>query len=373
MNAAPTRPAGFHPPVLAADAVTKQFAKGDEAIVALRELSVTVAEGSFVTILGRSGCGKSTLLNMLAGLTAPSTGEIRYRDARLTGPNTQIGYLTQHDTLMPWRDVLRNVEMPLEIRGVDAAKRRAVATDLVQRVGLAGFEKHYPRELSGGMRRRAGLARMLAGSPETLLMDEPFGALDAQLRRDLRHGADVPPGQRPGEEGADVRGGAGRPAGGVGERQHQAPGCGLRQHDLAADTAASRGRSHQLYDRAAADPLAEHRDQRLGHARDQARHDVVRVRAGERGVLDAERDAGGGRGRGPATDPPPAGREPDELHDRDLARPLAVDVDDGVGERRDHVGFPARQVGLTGVHDQVGHNVLQSTTEAFVFKATDES
>jgi NitT/TauT family transport system ATP-binding protein len=172
--------------VLAADAVTKQFAKGDEAIVALRELSVSIAEGSFVTILGRSGCGKSTLLNMLAGLIPPSSGEIRYRDGRLGGPHTQIGYLTQHDTLMPWRDVLRNVEMPLEIRGVEKAERRRVATELVERVGLSGFEKHYPRELSGGMRRRAGLARMYAGDPETLLMDEPFGALDAQLRTELQ-------------------------------------------------------------------------------------------------------------------------------------------------------------------------------------------
>jgi NitT/TauT family transport system ATP-binding protein len=172
--------------LLTADAVTKQFAKGDEAIVALRELSVDIAEGSFVTMLGRSGCGKSTLLNMLAGLTSPSAGEIRYRDSPLTGPDTHIGYLTQHDTLMPWRDVLRNVEMPLEIQGVDRAERRDVATDLVQRVGLAGFEKHYPRELSGGMRRRASLARMLAGDPETLLMDEPFGALDAQLRMELQ-------------------------------------------------------------------------------------------------------------------------------------------------------------------------------------------
>ncbi|GAA5123858.1 ABC transporter ATP-binding protein [Pseudonocardia adelaidensis] len=172
--------------MLAADAVTKRFAKGDSAIVALRELSLDIAEGSFVTVVGRSGCGKSTLLNMLAGLTPPSAGEIRYRDHRLSGPDTQIGYLTQHDTLMPWRDVLRNVEMPLEIRGVASAERRSVATELVQRVGLGGFEKHYPRELSGGMRRRAGLARMLAGSPETLLMDEPFGALDAQLRTELQ-------------------------------------------------------------------------------------------------------------------------------------------------------------------------------------------
>ncbi|WP_236790188.1 ABC transporter ATP-binding protein [Amycolatopsis sp. GM8] len=172
--------------VLAADAVTKQFAKGDTATVALREFSVTIEEGSFVTLLGRSGCGKSTLLNMLAGLTVPTTGEIRYRDRRLGGPDTNIGYLTQHDTLMPWRDVRRNVEMPLEIRGVPAKQRKPVAEDLIRRVGLDGFEKHYPRELSGGMRRRASLARMLAGAPETLLMDEPFGALDAQLRMELQ-------------------------------------------------------------------------------------------------------------------------------------------------------------------------------------------
>jgi NitT/TauT family transport system ATP-binding protein len=172
--------------VLTADAVTKQFAKDDEAIVALRELTVTIEDGSFVSVLGRSGCGKSTLLNMLAGLTAPSAGEIRYRGRKLTGPDTQIGYLTQHDTLMPWRDVQRNVEMPLEIRGVSRDKRKEAAADLVQRVGLAGFERHYPRELSGGMRRRASLARLLAGEPETLLMDEPFGALDAQLRLELQ-------------------------------------------------------------------------------------------------------------------------------------------------------------------------------------------
>lgn len=184
---APTRPAGFHPPVvLATESVTKQFVKGDAAIVALRELTVSVDQGSLVTVLGRSGCGKSTLLNMLAGLTPPTSGQVRYRDRPLTGPDTQIGYLTQHDTLMPWRDVLRNVEMPLEIRGIDSAVRRKTASDLVRRVGLAGFERHYPRELSGGMRRRASLARMLAGDPETLLMDEPFGALDAQLRAELQ-------------------------------------------------------------------------------------------------------------------------------------------------------------------------------------------
>jgi len=173
-------------PVLQTEGLTKQFAKDDVAVVALRDFSLDIKEGSFVTVLGRSGCGKSTMLNLLAGLIEPTTGAVRYRDHALAGPHVEIGYLTQSDTLMPWRDVQRNVEMPMEIRGVASAKRRALAGDLIRRVGLAGFEKHYPRELSGGMRRRASLARMLAGTPETLLMDEPFGALDAQLRTELQ-------------------------------------------------------------------------------------------------------------------------------------------------------------------------------------------
>jgi NitT/TauT family transport system ATP-binding protein len=172
--------------VLQVAGLTKQFAKDDVAIVALRDFSLDVEEGSFVTVLGRSGCGKSTMLNLLAGLAEPTTGTVRYRDQTLAGPHLEIGYLTQSDTLMPWRDVQRNVEMPLEIQGVATSKRRELAGDLIQRVGLAGFEKHYPRELSGGMRRRASLARMLAGKPSTLLMDEPFGALDAQLRVELQ-------------------------------------------------------------------------------------------------------------------------------------------------------------------------------------------
>ncbi|HEX6355923.1 ABC transporter ATP-binding protein [Actinophytocola sp.] len=172
--------------VLQVDGLTKHFAKDDTAVVALRDFSLDIAEGSFVTVLGRSGCGKSTMLNLLAGLAEPTTGTVRYRDHPLTGPHTEIGYLTQSDTLMPWRDVQRNVEMPLEISGIAAKERRARAAELIRRVGLAGFEKHYPRELSGGMRRRASLARMLAGTPSTLLMDEPFGALDAQLRTELQ-------------------------------------------------------------------------------------------------------------------------------------------------------------------------------------------
>ncbi|NNN31358.1 ABC transporter ATP-binding protein [Streptomyces sp. S3(2020)] len=166
--------------------LSKQFVKGDLGIVALRDLSLEIEEGAFVTVLGRSGCGKSTMLNMMSGLIPPSSGEVRFRDQKMAGPRTEVGYLTQSDTLMPWRDVSRNVEMPMEIRGVPAKERRERATDLIRRVGLTGFERHYPRELSGGMRRRASLARMLASGPEVLLLDEPFGALDAQLRSVLQ-------------------------------------------------------------------------------------------------------------------------------------------------------------------------------------------
>lgn len=166
--------------------LAKHFRKDDREIVALRDVDLRVEPASFVTILGRSGCGKSTLLNLLAGLTAPTRGTVRYRGSEIKGPRPELGYLTQSDTLMPWRDVRRNVEMPLEIRGVPARERRRVARELIDKVGLAGFERHYPRELSGGMRRRAGLARLLCGDPETLLLDEPFAALDAQLRADLQ-------------------------------------------------------------------------------------------------------------------------------------------------------------------------------------------
>jgi NitT/TauT family transport system ATP-binding protein len=166
--------------------VHKRFRKENQELVALRGANLTVEEGSFLVLLGRSGCGKSTLLNLLAGLTPVTAGEIRYRGEPVAGPLTRVGYLTQQDTLMPWRDVLRNIAMPQEIRGVDEPTRMAQARQLVEQVGLAGFERHYPRELSGGMRRRVSIARMLCGGPETLLLDEPFGALDAQLRGDLQ-------------------------------------------------------------------------------------------------------------------------------------------------------------------------------------------
>ncbi|WP_405923133.1 ABC transporter ATP-binding protein [Streptomyces sp. NBC_00035] len=172
--------------VLEVRELNKQFVKDDMGIVALRDLSLGIEEGCFITVLGRSGCGKSTMLNVMSGLMSPTSGVVTFRDEPVSGPRTEVGYMTQSDTLMPWRDVRRNIEMPLEIKGVEAKARRERATDLIERVGLTGFERHYPRELSGGMRRRASLARMLAGDPEVLLLDEPFGALDAQLRSVLQ-------------------------------------------------------------------------------------------------------------------------------------------------------------------------------------------
>lgn len=173
-------------PVLQITGLSKHFRKNDTEIVALRDFDLTVEAGSFVTILGRSGCGKSTLLNLAAGLTMPTAGHISYQGEPVTGPRKDLGYLTQSDTLMPWRDVLRNVEMPLELRGVPKQQRRRRAESLIEVVGLSGFGHHYPRELSGGMRRRASLARMLSAEPDTLLLDEPFGALDAQLRAEMQ-------------------------------------------------------------------------------------------------------------------------------------------------------------------------------------------
>ena len=173
-------------PVLQTRDLGKSFLKDDRYIVALRGFDLIVEQGSFVCVLGRSGCGKSTLLNLMAGLSRPSEGDVSYRGTPVMRPNPAVGYLTQSDTLMPWRDVRRNVEMPLEIRGAGGSDRRGRAERLIEAVGLRGFEKHYPRELSGGMRRRASLARMLAGEPDTLLLDEPFGALDAHLRAEMQ-------------------------------------------------------------------------------------------------------------------------------------------------------------------------------------------
>ena len=165
----------------------KSFARGEAEVVALADVNLEVESGSFVTIVGPSGCGKSTMLNIVAGLLSPSSGTVYYKGQVVDGPRPELGYLTQKDTLMPWREIVRNVEMPLEVRGIEKSARRRRARELIETVGLDGFDRHYPHELSGGMLRRASLARLLCADPETLLMDEPFGALDAQLRLELQN------------------------------------------------------------------------------------------------------------------------------------------------------------------------------------------
>jgi NitT/TauT family transport system ATP-binding protein len=164
--------------------VSKSFTARGKVMPALDPIDISVAEQEFVALLGPSGCGKSTVLNMVAGLLEPTTGSITYRGAPVSGPNGRVGYMTQKDTLLPWRTVVDNVGIALELqcRSVSAGERRDRVAQVLELVGLTGFEQHYPAELSGGMRKRAALARMLVYEPETLLLDEPFGALDAQLK-----------------------------------------------------------------------------------------------------------------------------------------------------------------------------------------------
>jgi NitT/TauT family transport system ATP-binding protein len=162
--------------------VSKSFHRGGTAIEAVRGMNFTLERGEIVAIIGPSGCGKSTLLNMIAGLYAPTNGNIVYNGAIISDVNVAVGYMTQKDSLLPWRTVLDNVAFPLELAGVARTGRVSRANEVIQHVGLDGFEERYPAELSGGMRKRAALARMLLYGAETVLLDEPFAALDAQLK-----------------------------------------------------------------------------------------------------------------------------------------------------------------------------------------------
>jgi NitT/TauT family transport system ATP-binding protein len=168
------------------DAVTKTFVierrRHQEELCALEGVSFDVSEGSFVSICGPSGCGKSTLLRLIHGLQRADSGEIRVRGERVLAPSLDRGMVFQHHGLMPWRTVLRNVELGLEALGISREERRRRAHDWLDKVGLDEFATYYPAQLSGGMQQRVGLARALAIDPQMLLMDEPFGALDAQTR-----------------------------------------------------------------------------------------------------------------------------------------------------------------------------------------------
>ena len=172
--------------IIRVEHLKKSFIRGNQEITVLADMNLEIEQASFVVVVGPSGCGKSTLLNIAAGLLPASGGNVYYKDSSMVDTRLDVGYLTQKDTLMPWRNVEHNIQMPLEIRGISKEVRQQKATELISSVGLKGFEKHYPHELSGGMLRRVCLARMLSTSPETLLLDEPFGALDAQLRMELQ-------------------------------------------------------------------------------------------------------------------------------------------------------------------------------------------
>jgi NitT/TauT family transport system ATP-binding protein len=163
-------------------AVTFRLADGP-AYPAIKSTSLAVADGEFVAIVGPTGCGKSTLLNIAAGLIAPSTGHVDIFGMRLAGLNRQAGYLFQADALFPWKSALENVAVGLETAGAGRKEARARAQSWLNRVGLAGFSERYPHMLSGGQRKRVGLVQVLIRDPKILLMDEPFGPLDAQTRQ----------------------------------------------------------------------------------------------------------------------------------------------------------------------------------------------
>jgi NitT/TauT family transport system ATP-binding protein len=156
---------------------------GDASYQAVELISLTVADGEFVAIVGPTGCGKSTLLNVTAGLFPPSQGEVRIFGQPLSGLNRQAGYLFQSDALFPWKTAMENIALGLEVAGTPRQDARNHAQDWLGRVGLANFGARYPHMLSGGQRKRVGLAQVLIRNPKILLMDEPFGPLDAQTRQ----------------------------------------------------------------------------------------------------------------------------------------------------------------------------------------------
>jgi NitT/TauT family transport system ATP-binding protein len=168
--------------ILSVDHITMRFPTPEGDLTAIDDLSFTVAPGEFFAVIGPSGCGKSTLFNIIGGLLGGYQGQVTVAGEEISGPHAAIGMVFQEESTFPWRNVVDNVAFPLEIAGMAKRERLERARHFVSMVGLDGFERRYPAELSGGMRQRVSMARTLASEPKILLMDEPFAALDEQTR-----------------------------------------------------------------------------------------------------------------------------------------------------------------------------------------------
>lgn len=165
------------------DGVSMVFERNGDPFTALEDIDFEIPAGDFVSVIGPSGCGKTTLLKIVSGLLRPTSGAVRVNDEPIDGPGSDRALVFQNFVLLPWATVLDNAAFGLEARGLGKSERRERARAQLAKVGLSEFENHYPRELSGGMQQRVGIARALAVNPDILLMDEPFGALDALTRR----------------------------------------------------------------------------------------------------------------------------------------------------------------------------------------------
>jgi NitT/TauT family transport system ATP-binding protein len=168
--------------IIGIDDVSLVYRTSASSVHALDKVSIRAAEGEFVALVGPSGCGKSTLLKLVAGLIPPSSGGIRVNGKTISGPTPSIGIVFQSPLLMAWRTVIENILLQIDIRGLSVEKYRPKAQELIRLVGLEEFENAYPHQLSGGMQQRVGLCRALVHDPDVLVMDEPFGALDAMTR-----------------------------------------------------------------------------------------------------------------------------------------------------------------------------------------------
>ncbi|MDP4805279.1 MAG: ABC transporter ATP-binding protein [Candidatus Nanopelagicales bacterium] len=174
-------------PAVSVEDVTKIFNTKSGAVVALQDISVTLAAGEFISLIGPSGCGKSTLLNIIGGLTSATAGKVLVHGASVTAPPEEAGMMFQKPVLLEWRTILSNVLLPIELKSGkrESTRHTERAMDLLSAVGLADFAAKYPHELSGGMQQRAAICRMLISDPQLLLLDEPFGALDELTREQL--------------------------------------------------------------------------------------------------------------------------------------------------------------------------------------------